>query len=98
MIFQNLNKEQINTLSKFIVLHAFRNGPIEDIHSADRISQEEIKEIMQHAVTNMAAIIDGLTNERGPYILDRQWSYMEIRSEWNDPDWSKIEKMNAQTE
>lgn len=96
MIFQNLNKEQINTLSKFIVLHAFRNGPVEDIHSDDRISQKEMKEIMQHAVTNVAAIIDGLTNERGPYILDRQWSSMEIKSEWDDPDWSIIDKLNNQ--
>ena len=99
MILPNLSKDQISTLSKFIVLHCFRTGPIERIHSElegeNRITNEEMKLIMQTAVTEVAAVIDGLSNQRGPYVMGQCWLRREILEDWDEPDWDYIEEINS---
>lgn len=98
MLFPDLSKEQISTISKLLVLHCFRDGPIEDLHDdqegGSKISDDEMKLIMQFAVTEVATVLDGLVNERGPYIRDYPWVRHEIVKLWDDPDWTYIEKKN----
>lgn len=98
MLFPDLSKEQISTISKFLVFHCFRNGPIADIHDdqdgGSRISQEEMKLIMQTAVTEVATVMDGLINERGPYIKDDHWKIHEIMEKWDEPDWAYVKEIN----
>lgn len=96
MLFQSLSKKEISIISKFIVFHCFRNGPIEDIHADGRISQDEMRLIMQAAVTELATVIDGFSNARGPYIKKENFLRLELMKLWDEPDWSYVKKTNNQ--
>jgi len=39
--------------AKLIVVDAFRNGPLEDLHAKGRISDDEMKGLMKHAVDQL---------------------------------------------
>lgn len=94
MIFKKLSNKEISILSKFIVLHAFRNGHIEEIHCEGRLSDEDMKKIVKSSVTELATVLDGLINERGPYTWPSRWNFHEIKEGWDEPDWNYVNKIN----
>jgi len=52
-----------------IVAFAFRNGPIEDIHAAGRISDDEMKHLMVNACESMTKLL--ALKHATPEVYDR---------------------------
>jgi hypothetical protein len=76
---------------------AFRNGPIEDIHSGkacptcsgqagySRITDEEMKQIMQNAVSRVYSLLR--LKARDPAEYERQIAFgARYTSNWDDPE------------
>jgi len=81
--------------AKSIVLLAFRNGPIENIHAgedikipkaASRITQDEMKELMVLAVNRVYRLLWLKEHEPCLYNILITWSIQDTR--WDDPDMS----------
>jgi hypothetical protein len=82
--------------AKAIVLLAFRNGPIENVHAGKicptcngnpeytHITQEEMKQIMKNAVNQMATLM--WLKENNPKEYERKMALAEPFTErWDDP-------------
>jgi len=69
--------------AKALVRLCFRDGPIEDIHADGRISQQEMKEIMKHAVNMMYHFLK--IKEACPEVYA---AYIKFFAPpyWDDPD------------
>lgn len=83
-------KTMIAEMAKGLVYHCFRNGPIEDIHADGRISNDEMKEIMQTAVTEVAKKLEEYFVL--PTILVAQLTQpsLMVDAKWSEPDWDHI--------
>lgn len=85
-------------VSKALAASAFRNGPLEDLHagkpcptcSADesysRISQDEMKALMKHAVDHLNALLQLWQDE--PVIFGDYVTFMlrEYAYNWDEPE------------
>lgn len=83
--------------AKGIVLLAFRNGPIEDVHAGSpcpacvgkqgvsRITDEEMKRIMKTAVNRVWTLLRMRDAEPGEYERLLQWASLQTRA-WDTPD------------
>lgn len=89
-----LMKEKVDSISKAITRHIFRDGPVEDMHSDGKLSQEDMKMLNKFMVNRIAGIIT--------LLLDKQWLKLELlvnyyrgTSEWDvaEPDITVIEKI-----
>lgn len=89
-----LQEDKIDQISKALTRHIFRDGPVEDMHSDGKLSQEDMKTLNKFMVNRIAGILTML--------FDNQWlkiellvSYYRSMSEWDiaEPDTMLIEKM-----
>lgn len=83
--------------AKAVVALAFRNGPIEDVHAGvacptcqhdtaySRISDAEMKTIMQNAVNHMYRLLWLKTNDPVAYDRDIQLGHRYVAT-WDDPE------------
>ena len=92
----DFTRHQIVREAKAIVALAFRNGPIEQVHAGQpcptcagrpgfsRITDDEMKAIMQNAVDRVYALLALKTEDAAEY--DRQIRFGERYTEkWDDP-------------
>lgn len=98
---QSIRRAFVSAIVPIIVHESFRNNnPIEDIHSgkyyeipeeASRISNAEMKIIMQAAVNNLANILDKIISN--PEIC---FSLVQSsnRIGWDKPNWEEIDSNN----
>ena len=65
-LFRNLNddsknrllkSENIDGLAKSLTHHVFRNGPVEDMHAAGQLSEEDMKTLNKYMVNRLAGIL-----------------------------------------
>jgi hypothetical protein len=75
--------------AKGLTAIAFRNGPIEDIHSKGKISQSEMKHIMKHAVNWLWYLLS--LKETNPilYLAMVCMNAQIYASQWDEPVVSK---------
>ena len=57
-----LNKDNINTISIALTHYLFRNGPVEDMHSAGKLSQEDMKSLNKFMVNRIAGLLKTINN------------------------------------
>jgi DNA-binding MarR family transcriptional regulator len=92
-------KAQLEREAKGIVLHAFRNGPLEDLHAGklcpecsgktgySRITDEEMKRLMKTAVNRVFTLLRLREEEPGEYERLLQLGSL-YTSRWDPPEWS----------
>lgn len=68
---------------KALVRLCFRDGPIEDVHADGRISQDEMKQIMKHAVNMMYLFLK--IKENCPTVYAAIIKFF-APPYWDDPD------------
>ena len=83
--------------TKGIVLLAFRNGPIEDVHAGrpcpecaskpgtSKITDEEMKRIMKTAVNRVWTLLRMREENPGEYERLLQWASLQTR-DWDPPE------------
>ncbi len=83
------DSDSINTLwaaeAKALVVLAFRNGPIENVHASGRITEDEMKEINKHAVNTLYRLIALKRRSKGKYIKELDFGLRYARN-WDDPE------------
>lgn len=57
-----LNKDNIDSISIALTHYLFRNGPIEDIHSSGKLSQEDMKTLNKFMVNRIAGLLETINN------------------------------------
>lgn len=87
-----LRRENIDAAAKAITHFAFRNGPVEDMHAADQLSQEDMKTLNKYMVNRIAGLLTA--------IADNNWLQLELLlsyykffgSDWDtaEPDMEEI--------
>lgn len=78
-IFENLNqsskerllkKDKIDTISIALTHYLFRNGPVEDMHSEGKLSQEDMKTLNKFMVNRIAGLLEKINQE--------EWLKLEV--------------------
>ncbi len=95
-------RKDIARQAKALVVLAFRNGPIEDVHSGEvcpkcygesrysPITQEEMRQIMKSAVDRMYTLLT--MKQTSPQTYEALLSFGELyTTEWDDPVFSMDE-------
>jgi predicted DNA-binding protein YlxM (UPF0122 family) len=77
--------ENINWITKSIVHHIFRNGPVEDMHAENQLSQEDMKTLNKYMVDNLGMIVSAVIH--GNWLILEQWLayYKQWGDNWDDP-------------
>ncbi len=79
------NSRRLAREVKALVVLAFRNGPIEDVHAAGRITEEEMKRINKQAVNQLYRLLRLCEQDCEEYA--RQLNFGELCTKhWDDPD------------
>lgn len=59
-----LQRENVNIIAKAVTHFAFRNGPVEDMHSNRQLSEEDMKTLNKFMVNRLAYIFSLIVEER----------------------------------
>lgn len=88
-------KENISWIAKALTHHIFRNGPIEDMHAAGKLTQEDMKALNKYMVNKIAGLL--LLANKGEWIkIELLLNFYKYwGSEWDEaePDIKDIEYM-----
>ncbi|WP_319403126.1 hypothetical protein [uncultured Anaeromusa sp.] len=57
MPFRKLTTKNIDLLSRAITHYAFRSGPVEGMHCAGKLSQEDMKTLNKHMTNRIAGLL-----------------------------------------
>lgn len=82
-----LNKDNIDTVSIALTHYLFRNGPVEDIHSKGKLSQEDMKTLNMFMVNRIAGLLE--TINKGEWLkLELLFNYysMFFGKSWDKPN------------
>lgn len=61
-----LDKNNIDSISISLTHYLFRNGPVEDMHSAGKLSQDDMKTLNKFMVNRIAGILE--TMQKGDFL------------------------------
>lgn len=86
--------EKMDQISKALTRYIFRDGPVEDIHSEGKLSQEDMKTLNKFMVNKIAGIIKVMSEGQWAKLASLIDSY-EKTDEWDlaEPDTTEIEKV-----
>lgn len=65
-----LKRENIDAISKAITHFAFRNGPVEDMHANNQLSEDDMKTLNKYMVNRIAGLLTA--------IADNNWLQLEL--------------------
>ena len=65
-----LQRENIDAVSKAITHFIFRNGPVEDVHANNQLSENDMKTLNKYMVNRIAGILTA--------IADNNWLQLEL--------------------
>jgi hypothetical protein len=77
--------DNINWITKSIVHHIFRNGPVEDMHANGQLSQEDMKILNMYMVDHLGMIVSAAIH--GNWLMLEEWLayYKAWGSDWDNP-------------
>ena len=81
-----LKRDNIDTISKAITHFAFRNGPIEDMHVNNQLSEDDMKKLNKYMVNRIAGLLTAIT--------DNNWLQLDLllsQYKYYGTDWDKAE-------
>lgn len=83
-----LKKENIDGISKAITHYAFRNGPVEDMHSDGKLTQEDMKTLNKYMVNRLAGLLTEIEQGNWTQIELLYNSYQMFGTDWDkaEPD------------
>lgn len=88
-------KSNIDGLSKALTHYVFRNGPVEDMHAAGKLEQEDMKVLNKYMVNRIAGILSAV--EAGEWLkLELLYAcYQYFGGNWDkaEPDRKELEQM-----
>ncbi len=58
-----LNKKNIDTIAIALTHYLFRNGPVEDMHSSGKLSQNDMKTLNKFMVNRIAGLLQTINRE-----------------------------------
>ena len=90
-----LKIDNIPTISKAITHFTFRNGPIEDMHANNQLSENDMKTLNKYMVNRIAGLLTAIVDDNKwtqmAYLLDSY--YKHLGKEWDEvvPDMSEFD-------
>ena len=81
-----LKKENIENISIALTHYIFRNGPVENMHSAGKLTEEDMKILNKYMVNHIAGLLK--------MVYDNDWLLLEMLLEaykYYGKDWDKVE-------
>lgn len=69
-----LKSENIDSLAKSLTHHIFRNGPVEDMHAAGQLSEEDMRTLNKYMVNRLAGILLA--------VYENKWLQLELLHEF----------------
>lgn len=69
-----LKSEYIDSVSKSLTHHIFRNGPVEDMHASGQLSEEDMKTLNKYMVNRLAGILLA--------VYENKWLQLELLHEF----------------
>jgi len=82
----------INEAAKAIVQFVFRDGPVEDMHAAGKLSQDDMKALNKYLVDNLAFILLIIAEGRRNDLAAIAQYYRGDTIGWDDPDMTESKK------
>ena len=82
-LFQNLN---IDSVSKALTHYIFRNGPVEDMHSVGKLTEEDMKTLNKYMVNRIAGLLK--------LVQEGEWLKISIMLDYlkySGSNWDKVE-------
>ena len=81
-----LNAYDISDLAKAITVEVFRNGPVEDMHAAGKLSEEDMKTLNKYMVNKLARLLY-LFEEEDSFGLCLLLNFARsCATEWDEPE------------
>lgn len=90
-----LAQDSIDTLAKGIAVDIFRNGPVEDMHSAGQLSQDDMKKLNKYMVDRLARFLTSIkAGKWNKLFAELSFNYLYAK------DWDKAnpERSNYSTD
>lgn len=83
----------IDKFSKIITHYAFRNGPVEDIHSNGQLSEEDMMVLNKYMVNRIAGILQLIKDEQWFKLVGLTNLYGIYGTDWDkaDPDTKELD-------
>ena len=78
-----LNEETIDGISKAITQYAFRNGPIEEMHANNKLSQKDMKKLNEYMANRIAGLSTVLSKGDYDNVIEVLSFYASLSSDWN---------------
>lgn len=88
-----LSRENIDAVAKAITHFAFRNGPVEDMHSNDQLTQNDMKTLNKYMVNRIAGLLTAIADQKWLHLEALFSCYQFYGTEWDkaEPDIEEID-------
>lgn len=88
-----LNNFDIDKFSKIITHYAFRNGPVEDIHSNGQLSEKDMMVLNKYMVNRIAGILQLIKDEQWFKLVGLMNLYGIYGADWDkaEPDTNELD-------
>ncbi len=88
-----LRRENIDAISKAITHFIFRNGPVEDMHANNQLSEKDMKTLNKYMVNRIAGLLTAIADGKWLQIEILLSHYMSFGTEWDkaEPDMKEID-------
>lgn len=81
-----VKRENIDSIVKAIAHFAFRNGPVEDMHSNNQLSENDMKILNKYMVDRITGLLTAIADKNWLQ-LELLWTYYKAFG----TDWDKVE-------
>ncbi|MBE7704094.1 MAG: hypothetical protein E7Z89_08630 [Cyanobacteria bacterium SIG28] len=78
-----LNFETIDMLSKGITQFAFRSGPVEEMHSKNKLTQKNMETLNKYIANRIAGLLQTVLNGDISKALKVLTFYASLSTDWN---------------
>ncbi|MHB1652322.1 MAG: hypothetical protein ACYCVD_07570 [Desulfitobacteriaceae bacterium] len=79
-------EENVGKIAKALTHFAFRNGPVEDIHANEQLSQDDMKTLNKFMVNRLAYVFKLIQEERWIEFNTLIRSYEWYGHDWDEPE------------
>lgn len=87
-----LSRENIDVAAKAITHFAFRNGPVEDMHSNNQLTEDDMKTLNKYMVNRIAGVLIAIADHKWLHLEALLSYYKNYGTEWDkaEPDVEEI--------
>jgi hypothetical protein len=87
-----LSRENIEIAAKAVTHFAFRNGPVEDMHSNHQLTQDDMKTLNKYMVNRIAGLLTAIADHKWLHLEALLSHYQLYGTKWDkvEPDMEEI--------